>query len=149
MSVVIATFKVIDMLFASCEIDLADMRAKPIDVLFFKHYENQRIINSFLFNFAKIQDKIGAKLFRSVLYAQHEIDDESIPMRDVLNVLEKLQLINNADDWERLREIRNTLAHEYPFDIAERIENIHLAIEAYSTLKVIYVNLQRFMASAA
>ncbi|NOT17946.1 MAG: hypothetical protein HOP20_07785 [Sulfuriferula sp.] len=148
MSIVMATFKTIDMLFASCEMDLVDMRAKTIDESFFAHYENQRIINSFLFNFGKIQDKIGAKLFRAVLYAQQEIEDESMPMRDVLNVLEKLKLLNSADDWERLREIRNALAHEYPFDITERIENIHLAMDAYSTLKTIYANLQRFMAGA-
>lgn len=51
-----------------------------------------------------------------------------MPMKDILNLLEKLSIPEKASDWDRLREIRNSLAHEFPFDIEERIENIHLAL---------------------
>jgi hypothetical protein len=108
---------------------------------FFDAYENTRIVNSFLFNFAKLQDKIGAKLFKTVLYELKEIDDMAMPMIDVLNLLEKLNIIADQQRWEELRELRNILSHEYPFDIEERIENIQLALDGYSTLKTIYQGL--------
>jgi len=43
---------------------------------------------------------------------------------------------------EELKEIRNVLAHEYPLDIEERIENIHLVLKGYMVLKGIYKNLK-------
>ncbi|HCL56037.1 MAG TPA: hypothetical protein DHW82_03390 [Spirochaetia bacterium] len=65
-------------------------------------------------------------------------------MLDVLNLLEKLKIIEKTEDWEKLREIRNALSHEYPFDIEERIANIQMALQSYQTLKTIYQNLKRF-----
>ena len=119
------TFKVCDHIFANADIDFKELQNHSIDNTFFDRYENTRIVNSFLFNFSKLQDKIGAKLFKQVLYELKEIDNIVTPMIDILNLLEKLNIIDK-DDWEHLREIRNTLAHEYPFDTQERIENITL-----------------------
>jgi len=34
------------------------------------------------------------------------------------------------------------LAHEYPLDIDERVENIHLALDGYQNLKKIYNRLK-------
>lgn len=144
MSDLTEVFKTIDLLIKSCEIDYLELKKHKIDEMFFADYGNQRVINSFLFNFIKIQDKIGAKLFKKVLYSQKEIDDESLPMKDVLNLLEKLRILDNSDNWEKLREIRNALTHEYPFDVQERIENIILAIDGYNTLKMIYQNLKNY-----
>lgn len=101
----------------------------------FENYDNQRIVNSFLFNYIKIQDKIGAKLFKLLLFELKEINDHSIPMIDMLNILEKLEIIDSIDEWDKLREIRNALAHEYPSEIDDRIENIRLALEGYEKLK--------------
>lgn len=145
MSELKAIFKTIDTLMQGCEIDYKELKSKNINALFFEDYSNQRIVNSFLFNFAKIQDKIGGKLFKKTLYELREIDDLSLPMKDVLNILEKLKLIDTIDDWDRLREIRTTLAHDYPFEIIERIENIQLTIESYELLKIIYSNLKKIL----
>jgi uncharacterized protein YutE (UPF0331/DUF86 family) len=65
-------------------------------------------------------------------------------MIDVLNNLEKLNIIEKTDEWDRLREIRNNVTHEYPSDIDERIENIKLTLEGYSTLKKIYNNTKAY-----
>lgn len=61
---------------------------------------------------------------------------------DVLNQLEKLKIISSTKQWDRLREIRNTLAHEYPMCEEERIENIGLVLESYEELKLIYDKLK-------
>jgi hypothetical protein len=138
-------FKLIDTMMVSCDIDYNELKNSKIDVEFFEEYQSVRIINSFLFNYARIQDKIGAKLFKKVLYYSKEIEVENIAMKDALNILEKLGIIEDTYSWDRLREIRNNLAHEYPFSIEERVENITLAIDGYGLLKAIYSNLKSYV----
>jgi hypothetical protein len=135
-------FESIDSLMKSCDIDYELLLKMPRDESLFTDYENQRVVNSFLFNYMKIQDKIGAKLFRAILFELREIDDDSVPMKDMLNRLEKLHLIESASQWDTLREVRNAIAHEYPLDTEERIENMAMSIEGYGLLKQIYANLK-------
>ncbi len=133
-----------DEMFKSADIDYKELISQNIDKQFFENYENTRIVNSFLFNFSKLQDKIGAKLFRKLLYELKEIDKLNLPMIDILNILEKLEIIKDSKKWDELREIRNFLSHEYPFDMEERIENIKLALKGYKILKEIYNETKKF-----
>ena len=139
-----AMFLTIDTMLNNAQIDCDALTSTNINSTFFEDYNNTRIVNSFLFNFGKLQDKIGAKLFKQVLYDMKEIDTFTLSMLDVLNLLEKKEIINDSLQWERLREIRNILAHEYPFDIEERIENIGLALEGFQALKQIYKQLKAY-----
>jgi len=136
-------FNLCDTMFANADIDFNELMNSEIDETFFSDYTNTRIVNSFLFNFSKLQDKIGAKLFKKVLYELKEIDTFSVPMIDVLNQLEKLEILKDTREWDELREIRNILSHEYPLDIEERVENIYLVLKNYEVLKSIYGNLKR------
>ena len=138
-----AMFLVIDTMLENCTIDYNELQSSSIDKTFFNDYNNTRIVNSFLFNFSKLQDKIGAKLFKQILYELKEIDTFSLTMIDILNRLEKLNILDASKQWEKLREIRNILAHEYPCDIEERIENIDLAMEGFMELENIYRNLKK------
>ncbi|WP_200770588.1 hypothetical protein [Thiomicrospira sp. ALE5] len=95
-----------------------------------------------MFNYIKIQDKLGAKLFRQLLLALREIDDASTPMIDILNRLEKLNIIESVEQWDKLREIRNLITHEYPLDIDERLENIALALAGFEQLNQLYILVQ-------
>jgi hypothetical protein len=137
----------IDQLFTSCDNDYNELKNQAINIEWLSIYSNQRIVNSFLFNYIKIQDKIGAKLFRTLLLELKEIDDLSIPMIDILHILEKLNILTDTDQWERLREIRNLIAHEYPSDISECIENIQLALKGYVILKTLFNNIKDYAAS--
>jgi len=130
-----------DRMFAQADLDYQELISKEIDDSFFEDYNNIRTLNSFLFNFSKLQDKIGAKLFKKLLYELKEIDSLSMPMIDILNILEQLEILE-VEDWDSLRELRNILSHEYPFDTQERIDNIKLSLDAYKTLKRIYENLK-------
>jgi len=134
-------FLMLDRLFINCDIDYNDLQIATIDVAFFEEYNSIRIINSFLFNYSKIQDKIGAKLFKKFLYVINETDTLDLPMIDVLNILEKLDILHK-DDWEKLRNIRNMLTHEYPYSIDERIENIQITLAGYENLKLIYSHIK-------
>jgi hypothetical protein len=50
-------FESIDSLMKSCDIDFELLLKMPRDESLFTDYENQRVVNSFLFNYMKIQDK--------------------------------------------------------------------------------------------
>jgi len=137
-------FKTLDLLFESCNMDYEALQSQKIDENFFSDYFNQRIVNSFLFNYIKIQDKMGSKLFKNLLFELKEIEDYSIPMIDILNILERLNILNTRDEWDKLREIRNIITHKYPSDIDERIENIQLALEGYEMLSGIFNHIKSY-----
>ena len=144
MSKLIEILKIIDQMIENGNKDYDDIMLADLNEGFFSNYENQRLVNSFLFNFSKIQDKIGSKLFKHVLVELKEINDYAIPMKDVVNILEKLEIIESADDWDKLREIRNILSHEYPDSINERIQNIKLALNGYELMINLYRKLKEY-----
>ncbi len=63
--------------------------------------------------FSKLQDFIRAKLIDAFLEAKEE-EARSITMIDKLNKLEKLHILDDANIWRQMREVRNYLSHEYP-----------------------------------
>ena len=68
-------FESLEILFDSCDIDYALLKEQTLNEAWFKDYSNQRIVNSFLFNYIKIQDKLGANLFRKLLFSLREINN--------------------------------------------------------------------------
>jgi uncharacterized protein with HEPN domain len=75
--------------------------------------ENIAYLDMFLNRFAKLQDTIGQKLFPLIL----DLLGENIVNKsfiDNLNRLEKLGVIESAEDWKEFRQIRNEIAHDYP-----------------------------------
>lgn len=139
-----AIFEALDQLFASCEIDYGLLKDQKVSAAWLGDYSNQRIVNSFLFNYIKIQDKLGASLFRKLLFSLREIDNENLPMIDMLNLLEKLEIIGTVQEWDQLREIRSVIAHEYPSDIEERLENIALAMRGFEQLKNLFAHIKQY-----
>ncbi|MDP2152539.1 MAG: hypothetical protein Q8J66_02630 [Methylotenera sp.] len=137
-------FESLDGLFNSCDIDSSLLKEQVLNESWLKDYSNQRIVNSFLFNYIKIQDKLGASLFRKLLFSLREINNDNLPMIDILNLLEKLEIIPSTSMWDKLREIRNAIAHEYPLEIEERLENIALALSGYDQLKDLYANIKQY-----
>lgn len=81
-------------------------------------------IDQLIFRFTKLQDEIGNNTFRLLLeYLQEDIADK--PFRDILNILERLNIIESSDTWLSLRELRNDLTHEYPELIDETIDKLN------------------------
>lgn len=73
--------------------------------------------------FAKLQDTIGEKIFPLILRAIGE-DIKGKSFIDRLNLLEKLNYIDNAEHWFEYREARNAVSHEYPDSPDLMIENL-------------------------
>lgn len=63
--------------------------------------------------FSKLQDLMGNALFPKLLESVGEPVDE-MTFIDRLNRLEKLGILDSAENWMTLRQIRNHLSHEYP-----------------------------------
>lgn len=127
----------------AADIDHALLAAQAINEAWLTDYDHQRIVNSFLFNYIKIQDKVGGALFRALLREWRELDTDSMTMLDILNRLEKLDILPSVEVWDELREIRNAITHEYPEDIAARIANIRLALQGYDQIRAIVLRIER------
>jgi uncharacterized protein YutE (UPF0331/DUF86 family) len=63
--------------------------------------------------FAKLQDLMGAKLIDAFLEDQDETT-ANMTMIDKVNKLEKMGIIESAELWREMRQVRNNIAHEYP-----------------------------------
>lgn len=61
--------------------------------------------------FGRLQDILVKRFFRAI--ALREDPAWSGTVRDLLNFMEKLHVIDAASDWLGLRELRNEMAHEY------------------------------------
>ena len=103
-------------------------------------------LDQFIFRFSKLQDVIGAKIFRYVLAWLYE-EEETMSMRDVLDRLERLEVIDSVESWGYMRELRNTIAHDYPLDTQEVVLSLNELVGSTETLKVVYERLRgRFLA---
>lgn len=84
-------------------------------------------LDQFAFRFARLQDTLGQRLFRSVLLIRLREPYEDRPLRDVLDRLEALRLLPSAERWEEIRAARNALVHDYPDTAAQRAARLNLA----------------------
>ena len=106
----------------------------------FQNTEIVKTIDSFIYRFIKIQDKMGEKLFPEYLRILQEYKP-NMPLIDILNILERLEMILKTEDWIDYRKLRNSLTHEYPGNEDEIIESLNLALDAYEEMKKIYNNI--------
>ncbi len=94
------------------------------------------VLDQFTGRFARLLDVMGQSLFPAVLDRAHEPGDLSAFL-DKLARLEKIGVIASADEWIRLRELRNAFAQDYPDDPAVQAAILNRAIEAARSLLAI------------
>lgn len=106
------------------------------DNYYFLDDETIGFLDQYIFRFSKTQDLIGSRVFPLTLQALAEpVEDKAFI--DILNRLEKLNIIDSAQNWIELRKIRNDIAHEYPSNLNERIEGINILFENLPTFRQI------------
>ena len=73
-------------------------------------------------------------------------DIEGRAFIDILNLMEKLHLLDSANEWKELRDDRNDLAHSYedePIIASEIINRLYykkdILIGIYQTIKEYYI----------
>lgn len=147
-----AIIEKLEKIFYECDkhilrINSASSHLKDIFPLNMKSYSNLneeeiRYIDQFLFRFSKLQDSMGQKLFKTMLLFLKE-DIEGMPFIDVLNLMEKLHLLENAKIWQELRDDRNALAHNYEDEPEEMSESINKLFAKKDILVGIYENIKK------
>jgi hypothetical protein len=98
------------------------------------------LFDQLIYRFSKLQDSMGTRLFKQLLEALEE-DVSGLPFIDILYKMEKLNLLENARDWVKLRQTRNNIAHEYPFYKEVQIEELNLLPEEVKRLTEIWEKL--------
>ncbi|MGL6041131.1 MAG: hypothetical protein ACRC01_08015, partial [Deefgea sp.] len=62
----------------------------------------------------KLQDTLGEKILPGLLEVAQEPISPSAMFGEKLQRLERLNILPSADQWRSLRDVRNSVAHEYP-----------------------------------
>jgi len=94
-----------------------------------------------IYRFSKLQDLSGRKFFRLILIGLGE-EVEHIPFIDLLNKLEKLQLIESKEQWFNLRELRNQISYEYPYNSEELVDGLNELYRQSRVLSEIWISLK-------
>ena len=102
-----------------------------------------QVIDQFLFRFSKLQDSIGERLFQAILLFLEE-DITNKPFIDILNRLEKLEILSSVEEWRSLRDIRNTVAHTYDDESEELALAINKIFSKKSSLMTIYQKTKQY-----
>lgn len=114
-----------------------------IDSEIFEDFEKIKTVDTFIYRFIKMQDLMGDKLFRVFLDAIGEYKD-NMSLLDVLDKLEKLEIIPDAQEWMVYRKLRNKLTHEYPNNEEEIIEGIKVSMEIFSDIEIVLANIESY-----
>ena len=107
-------------------------------------FEIIKTIDTFIFRFMKLQDYMGYKLFKSFLIETGDYRDD-MSFIDMLDKLEKLKIIDSAENWIKLRKLRNKLAHEYPDELEEILADIKEALKWSSYFKNVLLNMITYL----
>ena len=98
----------------------------PLDIDSLEEIDKDKL-DAFAFRFAKLQDLLGAKIFREYLeYVNFPTQDKNF--LELLKELNKEGIVD-IDKWAEFRSVRNSIAHDYPYDESEKIEAINYLIK--------------------
>jgi len=103
--------------------------------------EVAQTIDSFIFRFSKMQDSMEEKLFPLILETLGE-ETRNKPFIDILNRLERLEFIPSADEWKKLRNLRNSLTDTYPWEKEILLEEIKQAFKYSDEMVKIYLQIK-------
>lgn len=109
----------------------------------FENFEKIKTIDTFIYRFIKLQDMMGDKLFKIFLDEIGEYKD-SMSLLDVLDKLEKFDIVDDAYSWMEYRNLRNKLTHEYPNNEQDIIDGIYIAIESFEKIEIIFDNIIQY-----
>lgn len=102
-------------------------------------------LDQYIYRFTKWQDTMGMRLFPQSLELLAE-DTEPAAFIDKLNRLEKLGALRSATEWLELRQLRNTLAHEYSDRPEDLTEGINLLYARFTDLQTLFNTSTRYLA---
>ena len=75
--------------------------------------ERQETLEALTARFARLEDILIKRVFRAVVAVELADADRLL---DVLDLMERLGLIQSTEQWIELKELRNAIVHEYEMD---------------------------------
>lgn len=102
--------------------------------------QSRKALDAFLQRFQQVYDILARKLMPA-MHAYLVADARPRSFRDTLDAFERLELIDSADRWEELNELRNRLIHEYALDDATRAQELNAA---FALTAMIEATAERF-----
>ena len=115
-----------------------------LDSDIFEDFEKIKTVDTFIYRFIKLQDIMGEKLFKAFLNKIGEYKN-SMSLLDILDKLEKFEIIDNANRWMQYRKLRNQLTHEYPNNEDDIIDGIKIAITSFVEIEIILDNITEYL----
>ena len=106
--------------------------------------DNISYIDQLIYRFTKLQDTMGDSLFPSILKSLEE-DPEQMSMLDILNRLEKLNILTSAEEWIRLRNLRNEFTHEYEDNMEENSKLVNSLFNEVNTIYTMFVKIKHYI----
>ena len=103
--------------------------------------EDFKVFDSIAYRYLKTQSILGEKVFREILEFG-EFNTQNKSFIEILAELQKEGVLENINEWQLLREIRNSISHDYPYDESEIIEAINLLYEKIEVLDKIVKNIK-------
>jgi len=97
-------YNVLDLHFKRADQAVAEILQMPLNAQIFEAFESIKTIDTFIYRFSKIQDYMGEKLFPTILDMLGEYKS-SMSFKDILNKLERLEIIQSSKQWMGFREI--------------------------------------------
>lgn len=120
----------------------------PLDENKYSNLTEEQIsfTDQLIYRFAKLQDTMGNKLFRLLLDGLGE-ETNGVAFIDILLKLEKLKLLKDHNDWLLMRETRNLVSHEYPYNKEDIIGGLNNLTDQVQYLSGIWGQLKHFIHS--
>lgn len=102
--------------------------------------ENHETLAAFRVRFSEFQEHLG-KAMRAIAI---EEEQKTEPYTAMLLYMEKLQIIESAEKWKEIRELRNAVNHEYEENSAKLAEFFMELTQATPQLFTWHDNLVKF-----
>ncbi len=112
----------------------------PLKSYYNMEIESKALIDAFIYRIAKLQELLG-KLLRIFLRKVGYNVDVMYPI-DIINLAERLGIIDSSKEWFELRELRNVVNHDYSLLEEELVETINRIYSKRQSLIKIYERLK-------
>lgn len=121
----------------------------PLSIDSYKNLSDDDImaLDQFIYRYTKLQDTIGSSFIKNICIFL-EGDNLQRSFIDNLHILEKHHIIENAFLWDELREMRNTLTHEYFNDTEQQVAMLNKLMQYKDVLIAIFDKIHNIVKSS-
>ncbi|WP_051654180.1 hypothetical protein [Persephonella sp. KM09-Lau-8] len=121
---------------------LKELNLTPEDL---DDYENIVLLDAFIFRFIKLQSALREKLFPLFFEILTGKSYTEATFIDILNTLEKYGFLENAEEWNKIRKLRNEFVHIYPWETDIKLEAVKSAIGKLNYIKKTFFKIRNYL----